>query len=390
VPYLTPQELPESDKCRSLLIPADSEWLALFGGALTELTKSYNWEDSGGLSIQDTVDLMTEIVNNWYESICAACETPGGYRVIRINSTGHIEQLDENGDWVPATDDYYIPPPEAREGGTIDDQICLAAKNAVNVLHTLYESLADSWNGDLDDAEAVLALIGVEAGILGFAIAPIVWGIYAFFLPIFAILFAGLEYLIADLWDEDFTDQITCFLVDCATDTDGVVTFDWECFMDKLNSLTNTFDLTETQLRLYLQIAYLLNVIGGVDALNLAGRTTAITDDDCPCECVPELEIFNSWGTLTYLGDSRWFAESSLEEGVHRLAIRLVTYPDECWRYVDSDFTGTETYSEHTDCGDCGDIFTGFPADGTNICTIYLANETPVGFSWEFTALCEG
>jgi len=285
VPYLTPQELPEDDDCRPLSIPADSEWLALFGGALTELTKSWNWEDSGGLTVDETVNKMMEIVNNWYTLPCAACTTPGGYRVIRIGNSGHVEQLDENGDWVEATDEYLIPPPEAREGGTEQDQICLAAANAVNVYEQLYESLSESWSGEVDEAEAVAALIGVMVGVIGFAFAPIVYGIYAFMLPIFGVLFAALEYLTADLWDEEFSQTLECFLVNCATNTDGVVTFDWQCFIDQLNSQTNPFDLTETQIRLYLQVIYLLYFTGGVDGLNLAGGTTEIDEADCT-DCV--------------------------------------------------------------------------------------------------------
>jgi len=281
MPYLTPQALPESDDCRSLSIPADTEWLALFGGALTELTKVWNWEYSGGLSVDETVAKMNEIIDTWWLSVCAACTTPGGYRVIRIGSTGRIEQLDESGNWVAGTDEYFIPPPEAREGGTPDSQICLAAKNAVNVLHTLYESLADSYGESLDDAEALAALIAVEVALVGFAFAPIVFGIYAFFAPLFALLFAALEYLTADLWDESVSDQITCFLVECADNAAGVVTFDYDCFVNKLNSLDTGFGLTAEQLRLYGQIAYLLYFIGGIDGLNLAARTTAISDDDC-------------------------------------------------------------------------------------------------------------
>jgi len=281
VPYLTPDELPEDTTCRVLFIPANSDWLAIVSGALTELVKVWNWEQFGAVAIEDAVAAMQTMIDGYYDG-CDPCETPGGYKVIRINTTtGRVEQLDGNGDWVEPTGDYVIPAPGAREDGTPDDQICLAAKNAVNVLHTLYESLADSWNGDLDDAEAMLAIITVFTGVVGFAVAPIAWGIYAFFAPIFAVLFAGLEYLIADLWDEAFSDQLTCFLVECAVNDGGVVTFDYDCLEGKLNSLTNTFSLTEEQLRLYLQVMYLLWCVGGIDAVNLAGRTTEITNDDC-------------------------------------------------------------------------------------------------------------
>ena len=281
MPYLTPQDLPEDDDCRPLSIPASSEWLALFGGALTELTKTWNWQDSGGLTVAETVAKMEEIINNWYIVPCAACTTPGGYRVIRINNTGHLEQLDENGDWEPATDDYYIPPPEAREGGTEDDQICLAAKNAVNVLEQLYEDLSESWASHLSEAEAITSFLLLLIGLVGFEFAPITGAIVAFFAAVFTILYNALEYLGADLWDEAFTKQITCFLVDCASNTAGVVTFDWECFNAHLNSLADDFVLSETQLRLYAQVGYILFFIGGGDALNLAARTTEITNDDC-------------------------------------------------------------------------------------------------------------
>jgi len=281
VPYLTPDAIPEDDVCRPLSIPASTDWLAFFGGALTELTKKYNWQQFGAVSVDDTVAKMQEIIDNWYTEPCEACSTPGGYRVIRIGSGGHVEQLDENGDWVDATDDYHIPLPDAREDGTEADQICLAAKNAVNGLQVLYESLSDSWNGDLDEAEAITALIETFALTFGFAIAPITYGIAAFFLPIFVTMYALVEFVIADLWDEDVSKALTCFLVACASNDAGVVTFDYDCFTEQLRENVNIFDLTEDQLRLYLQISYLLYFIGGADGLNFAGGSAAITEDDC-------------------------------------------------------------------------------------------------------------
>jgi len=294
MPYLTPQELPESDTCRSLSIPDDTEWLALFGGALTELIKNYNWEYSGGLTIDETVEKMTDIINNWYSDPCAACTTPGGYRVIRIGAGGHLEQLDEDGNWEPATDDYAIPPPEAREGGSPDDQICLAAKNAVNVLEQLYEAWTTYWDDELSLDEAITAAIAFLISLVPFAFAPIVWAIAALLLPVFAAFYAAMNYLTADLWDEDFSNQMICFLVNCASNDAGVVTFDYDCFVGELNSLADSFGLTEIQIRLYLQVSYLLYFIGGVDGLNLAASTTDITNDDCsfcPSDCAIEVHF---------------------------------------------------------------------------------------------------
>jgi len=348
VPYLTPPDLPESDDCRSLLIPASSDWLALFGGALTELTKTWNWEDSGGLTVAETVAKMNEIIDAWYNDPCAVCETPGGFRVIRINGDGELEQLNDVGDWEAATDEYYIPPPEARTGGEPEDQICLAAKNAVNVLEQLYESLSESWAEELSEAEALTAFIGVLVGVVGFAFAPITAAIYAFFRAVFSLLYLALEYLGADLWDESVSDQITCFLVECASNDSGVVTFDWDCFTGQLNSLADSFGLSEVQIRLYLQITYMLYFIGGVDGLNLAARTTEITDDDCPCEC--EVELYSAaYGTVESLGGTRWRLTGGWTGSNYSLVVGAVG--GACWCYDNIDFvTGSLTYSDYTVC----------------------------------------
>jgi len=281
VPYLTPDSIPEETDCRSLLIPASTDWLAIVSGALTELTKTWNWQQFGSVTVDEAVDAMQAMIDLYYLGCSGGCELPEGGEIIRIGEDGRIEVLTD-GEWVTPTEgDYYIPPPEAREGGTEQDQVCLAAENAVNVLETLYESLSDSWNNDLDEAEAVTAFIATAVGAVGFAFAPITFGIVAFALPIFAGMYALLEFLIADLWDEAVSNQIKCFLVECGSNVDGVVTFDFDCFMSELRSHTSLFDLTEEQLRLYGQIAYLVYFIGGADGLNLAGGTTAITEADC-------------------------------------------------------------------------------------------------------------
>lgn len=281
MPYLTPQDLPEDDECRPLSIPASSEWLALFGGALTELTMTWNWQYSGGLTVDETVDKMKEIVSAWYTVACAACTVPGGYLVARINPSGHMEVLDENGDWAEPTGEYFIPSPEAREGGTDADQKCLAAKNAVNVLNILYESLSDSWSEELSTDEAIVAFIAALVAAVGFAFAPIVWAAVTPILFVFGLVYEALAYLTADIWDEDYTDKLVCAFLACATNDAGVVTFDWDCLQIKLQGLAEEGGFNEIQARLNLQIAYILSFIGGIDALNLAARTTDITDDDC-------------------------------------------------------------------------------------------------------------
>lgn len=343
MPYLTPPEPPVGRDCRALLIPASSEWLALFGGALTELLKEWNYEVQG-ISVADTVAIVTPIINDFYAGCMASgCTIEGGYRVIRINRNGRLEQ-NENGEWVPATDDYYIAPPPAREGGTREDQICLAAKNAINVLHEMYENISESFAEHLSEAEALTALIAFIITRIGVQFAPITWAVAAFFLAVFSLLYAALSYITADLWDENFEKQMVCFLTDCADNSEGVVTFDWQCFNNHLNSLADDFGLTEVQLRLYIQVGFLLYFIGGADALNAAGATTAITDDncdDCPVEwCVVADFSVEDYGFVsacynfptatcdaTY-GDDTWHDTlGSTGNGVTRFCLTEIQFP---------------------------------------------------------------
>jgi len=72
MPWLTPDSIPEADDCRPLSIPADSAWLALVSGALTELTLPYNWEKFGTLTVAETVAKMQEIIDNYYNAACGA------------------------------------------------------------------------------------------------------------------------------------------------------------------------------------------------------------------------------------------------------------------------------------------------------------------------------
>lgn len=297
MPYLTPDEIPEESDCRSLFIPASPEWLAIFSGALTELTKTWNWEQGGAVTVSEAVALCQSIIAAYYDG-CVSCELPGGGKIIRIGNHGQLEEL-VDGAWVPPTGDYVIPPPEAREGGDSLDQNCLAAKNAANVLRQLYESLSESWAAELTADEALVAFIAALVAIVGFAFAPITFAIAAFLFVIFEAAFEALEFVTADLWDESFTDQMVCILLGCAENNAGVVTFDWDCLNAAFTRQANDFSLTDEQLRLYIQIGYIMYFIGGTDGLNLAGGTTEITDDSCD-------DCDNVWGRKMDFRLSDW------------------------------------------------------------------------------------
>lgn len=69
MPYLTP-DLPATDQmvCRRIKIPAQSDWLALVNGGLTTLIKTFNWEQSGTATVEETVQMFTQILTDYWAS----------------------------------------------------------------------------------------------------------------------------------------------------------------------------------------------------------------------------------------------------------------------------------------------------------------------------------
>jgi len=288
-----------------LFLLDDREYAQWILGALEPLVQAYNFYESGDLSPDEAAELFREIVQQAPYNL-KTCANPAGGKIIRVAPTGRVQQLSDANTWETPDGDYTIPPVPARTDGSPSDQICLAAKNAANVLQLLYENVTDSFNADLDEAEAATALTLTITGLLGAEFAPITFALITFFAIVFSVLYGLLEFIGADLWDENFTDTITCILQGCASNDAGVVTFDYSCFNDQLAAQTNIFSLTFEQLRLFGQIQYLLLVIGGVDALNQAGATTAITDDDCSfcdegwCRNIQDSSGLNEWTAETF------------------------------------------------------------------------------------------
>jgi len=281
MPYVTPASIPESTTCRALLIPDSTDWLATFGGALTELIYSYNWEQVEGVSVEDAVQTAITVINGFYEGcVSSGCTQPGGAPIFRLNPvTWAIEEL-VDGAWVEPTGDYAFPPTPARSETTPEERKCLAAANAVNALSLLYESLSDSWNEALGLQEAIDAMLAILIGIVGTAFALPVAALIAIFVALMAVVYETIEFITADLWDASFSEKLTCYFYECALDDGEVVHFDIQCIINKIGSAT-TFDwTTELQLRLLLQVSWLMNVIGA-QAIDAAGAATAITSADC-------------------------------------------------------------------------------------------------------------
>lgn len=284
MPYLTPETLPLTLECRRLLIPKSPEWLAVVSGALTELTLKWNWEQYG-ITVEEALAAANAIVASYYNQPCTdpeTCVTEEGTRIIRLMPGGLWEEL-INGTWQEPAGDYAIEPTPARTEPSELDRLCLASKNAVNVLRELYEEVTDAFDefGAIGPVIAVM-LAGIAALVAAFvstaAAAFVVLGASAvedFFQLLGTITF--------DLWNEEFETLLYCLLLDNATSEGSVVHFDFDAVNTALHDEVSGTSLDIQRKQLCLQILYLLNIIGK-PGLEWAGTTTAITDDDCS-EC---------------------------------------------------------------------------------------------------------
>jgi len=303
MPYLTPETVPEERACRALLIPDNSEWLALISGALTELQFRWNWEVQG-ITIDETLAVVNEIIDGYYTGcLTSGCEQPDGFPIFRLTPDGHVEML-QNGEYVEPYGDYAIPPIPAREEPTPEENKCLAAANAVYVLEQVYEIALDAIQDGVQLVEFVARIIE-GLGTLAFFAGTITAWFAGLWIAAWEFVFRGLALLTVDLWDLTFTDELRCVFYECATDNAGVVTFDYQCIMEKLNDPEIWTDLTLEKFRLLLQLEYIIMNIGGVDGLNQAGASTAVTEANCegcdqPPICVTFDEESYPWTYISF------------------------------------------------------------------------------------------
>jgi len=65
VPYLTPENTPVDNRCWRINIPDDVQVRAVVIGHLLQLTHDYNWEQTTGISVVDTVALMQTMFDDF-------------------------------------------------------------------------------------------------------------------------------------------------------------------------------------------------------------------------------------------------------------------------------------------------------------------------------------
>lgn len=261
--YLTPDSIPVGRFCRTLRVPNDPQWVGLVDGLLTTLTKPEAWREHGAMTPEETAEAwLAMMIDSWQYAECGACK-----RSYRITFGGMYQYSDDGGEnWVD--DPQPLGPPDPRTEPTDFEKRCAAAANAAHVYRLLYDQAVEYYN---DNVEPALALTGLVSGVmLGLFFAPAV----PFVEAIFGIAYSVLEYFTSGQFDDDIEREFKCLLIDEANVAgDGVVTFEFEDVRTLVNG-----KMFENPV--WIALSYFLNTFGE-DALNRAGATTAIVDDDC-------------------------------------------------------------------------------------------------------------
>jgi len=325
MPYLTPETLPTEKQCRRLLIPDSPEWLAIVSGALTELTLSWNWQQKG-ITVAEALEAAQAIIFSYYNQPCTdpeSCVTEEGTRIIRLLPGGLYEEL-INSTWQTPEGDLEIEPTPARSEPSELDRLCLASKNAANVLKLLYEEVTDEF----DEVGAIAPVIAAMLAGIAALVAAFVSAAAAAFVVLGATAVEDFFQLLAivsfDLWTEEFEHMLYCIFLANASSAGSVVHFDYDAITEELHDEVSGTSLDIQRKQLCLQVLYLLNIIAK-PGLEWAGTTTAITDDDCDdCDVwqhcllggtldtefltpVSSTDGIYSFGAATYSPGSDWY-----------------------------------------------------------------------------------
>lgn len=267
--------------CRGLVMPDSQAWLGVFSKALLSTIYPYNYEqlDEADLTPEAAAAEAYERYTAWLAAECGggSCVLPSGGKVYRKSpSTGHFEYL-EDGAWVEDTD---IPPAPTREEPTEAERLCLAAANAENVLHLLFDDVLEMWEDEVLPEVAAVDFWTTAGLLIGTYFYPPLAAVLALEEIAFDVFYKAMDVLTEDMWDADFTDLMVCLFQQNATeDEDEVIHFDQAAILDQL--FTRAF-VGETYLLQAAQVAYLVGVIGQ-QGLDHAGATTAIEDHTCTC-----------------------------------------------------------------------------------------------------------
>jgi len=287
--FRTPPTLPETDQCRGIVIPSSQQWLGIFSDALLELTKTYNYVqvEPTDLTPEEVAAVAYSRYVQWLDSDCAsgcpAVELPDGESIWRRSpTTGNFEYLDPtgSGDWLEPTGDDAIPPPTERPEIDEYDRICSAAANAVESIRLTLEAALDAWNAQSGPAQAIIDMGVAWAAAAGAAFYPPMLGLLTLAGAAFNMFFELMDAITWSFWDDEFESALVCSFRANATDSGGVVTFDYEQIVEDLWGQIWT---RSEYVLLVAQVQYILSIVGS-QGINDAGCAELVTGDCSGCE----------------------------------------------------------------------------------------------------------
>lgn len=279
----TPDVYEEADTlCRPLFVPLP--FIHIVGGALSELTRLWNWEQVGSMTPETATEIMSAMLKQWYEEDCVTC-CP-----LRINpQTGGLQFSEDDGEtWqdvdygpnVPGPDDITFPDPAPQPEGTDEEQRCVGARNAALVLQATYQETVQVFVEGV--GSAVLGLLQVLSRIVDLLLGG--RGAVSALVDVATGIIAADADFVPDGFPDADLEAIQNLLYCFASVADDVVTFDYAAVIAAMEG--------EGAVEPFPGLIVLLQLFLGADGLNAAGGVPAVTEADCSAADCVECESY--------------------------------------------------------------------------------------------------
>jgi len=95
--WLTPDAPTTAFTCRRLLIPGGDDWLAIVTGALNELIYSYNFEQFGAYTPQQTASLFNDMFDDFCYNVDPGCRMIGEIVILSYTVSPAVNWLPADG-----------------------------------------------------------------------------------------------------------------------------------------------------------------------------------------------------------------------------------------------------------------------------------------------------
>lgn len=308
--YRLPEIVNPERRCITLRLPFDDAHIEAFLGQIYELSYWNNWQ-------RDTDKMGTLVAAVWkeiyFEAALAAeqmgvCEMAFDIRqkpddpciiqktidgvtwldavdmslcvpdipVYRVDGSGNLQSSSDGG--VTWDDVQKGPvrigsnpqsPPLARSEDDSDARKCAASINAARVLRDTYTSIGTEL---ASETASQIGVLGAAQAIL-FAFIDFTYSLIQWSSLIGTIFVSQTVIVNNPITDDDEKDMI-CILLSHATDTDGVITFDYSAVQSDFVSHGGSLSA----------LVLIMPFLGG-DGLNIAGSVNYTSVDDANCNC---------------------------------------------------------------------------------------------------------